>query len=453
MTGRQTERPDATWQPARLISAVGIKGDVEQEQRAVSSLLAVMVAVPDFGREIVSRLGAPAGRMSTYIEVRFPNEEGPTLRPDGAIVVERGAKRWTFLVEVKTGVNEVRAEQVETYIDLARAHGFDGVLTISNQIMSGSDELPFRMDPRKLRHAKVRHMSWWRILTMAVVQKEHRGISDPEQGWILGELIRYLQDDRSGASGFEDMGDKWVTVRDGIRDQTLKASDRSVQEIAERWEQFIEYISLELRQTLGRPVSAIWPRMTDREARVLAASKLLVQDGLLSAALKVPDTAAPIDVEANLRTRQLVASTEIAAPRDGRAKGRIGWLLRQAKEMPPSLRVEVRYPNAREPTAARLTEALERPERLLYSPDPKRDPRSFRLVLADELGRKRGRGPGTFVGDSRKQLLDFYRDVLQRIRPWQPPAPRLPDKAEGAPVEEQVPVGVTVPQGPAAEET
>jgi hypothetical protein len=449
-TGPQTERPDATWQPARLISAVGIKGDAEQEQRAVSSLLAVMVAVPDFGRELVGLLGAPAGKMSTYIEVRFPNEDGPTLRPDGAIVVERGGNRWSCLVEVKTGPNEIRSEQIESYIEVARSHGFDGVLTVSNTIVSGVEELPFHIDPRKLRQVKVRHLSWWRILTAAIVQKEHRGISDPDQAWILGELIRYLQDDRSGASGFDDMGDKWITVRDGIRDQTLKPTDASVANVAERWEQFIESMGLELRQTLGRPVTPLWPRNLDRQARIAAGARKLAQEGILTASIKIPDAAAPIDIEANLRTRQVVTSSDIPAPNEGRAKGRIGWLLRQAKDMPSTLRIEVRYPNVRDPIVARLREAVDRPERLLYTADPKRDPRSFRLVLADDMGRGRGRGRGTFVGESRTQLLEFYRDVLQRIRPWQPPAPRLPEGAEVPVSTEAVPIDVTVPQGPEA---
>jgi len=38
------------------------------------------------------------------------------------------------------------------------------------------------------------------------MQKEHRGVADPGQAWILGELIRYLEHARSGALQFEDMG-------------------------------------------------------------------------------------------------------------------------------------------------------------------------------------------------------------------------------------------------------
>lgn len=61
-----------------------------------------------------------------------------------------------------------------------------------------------------------------------------------------------------------------------------------------------------------------------------------------------------------------------------------------------------------------------------YGPDPRREARAFELALVSDMGRKRGKGPGSFVGDSRGQLLACYRDVLQQLRAWQPPAARLP---------------------------
>ena len=37
-------------------------------------------------------------------------------------------------------------------------------------------------------------------------EQGHLGVADPDQrGWILGELIRYLEDPRSGALEFDDM--------------------------------------------------------------------------------------------------------------------------------------------------------------------------------------------------------------------------------------------------------
>lgn len=120
--------------PARLIPVAGIRGQEEQEIRAASSLLAVMGAVDEFGRGLLREIGAPAGRIATFTEVPLEDANGKTLRPDGAITVERGKTPWRCLVEVKTGSTPLGTEQVSKYLDLAREHGFDCVLTISNQI-------------------------------------------------------------------------------------------------------------------------------------------------------------------------------------------------------------------------------------------------------------------------------------------------------------------------------
>ena len=91
------------WSLARLIPVVGIKGQEEQEKRARSSLLAVMGAVPEFGRALLESLGAPRGRITTYAEVQLRDGDGKVSIPDGVIVAERGQRRWRALVEVKTG--------------------------------------------------------------------------------------------------------------------------------------------------------------------------------------------------------------------------------------------------------------------------------------------------------------------------------------------------------------
>ena len=65
------EKIEDAWHTARLIPTTGIGGQDEQEQRATSSLLAVMHAVPEFGRALLKHLDAPAGRIRTFSEVRF----------------------------------------------------------------------------------------------------------------------------------------------------------------------------------------------------------------------------------------------------------------------------------------------------------------------------------------------------------------------------------------------
>src|SRR4051812_17010675 len=289
-----TEDPYAGWAPARLIPTAGIRGQEEQERRATSALLAVLKAVPEFANALLKDLGAPKGRVSTFTEIQLKDGEGKVSIPDGAIVVERGKTRWGVLVEVKTGDAPLPDEQVNRYLDHARALGFDGVLTISNRITTGPADSPVRVDGRRLRNLNLWHLSWWRILTEAVVQHRHRGISDPDQAWILGELIAYLDHEASGAGGFTDMGDKWGTVRDAAHNGTLRASDPEARGVVERWEQFAEYLALGLSQDLGRDVDVVRPRKQTVDHRIAEQVKRLADTGSLAASIKVPDAAAPV---------------------------------------------------------------------------------------------------------------------------------------------------------------
>jgi len=128
----------------------------------------------------------------------------------------------------------------------------------------------------------------------------------------------------------------------------------------------------------------------------------------------------PPELQADLRTRLFTSAVDLPAPRDGRPLTRVNWLLRQLAGGPENLRVEVRYPNAKESTSATLKEARSKPERLLYPADGKREPRSFRLALTRELGGKRGLLPAdcpeaATVGGNAPETTDTQRQN-RRVR-------------------------------------
>lgn len=418
--------------PARLIPIVGLRGQEEQEMRAASSLLAVMGAVDEFGRGLLREAGAPAGRIATFTEVPLENSDGKRLRPDGAITVQRGKTSWRCLVEVKTGNNPLNSEQVASYLDLARENGFDAVLTISNQISSDPTDVPVSIDRRKLRSVELRHLSWWRILTEAVMQHQHRGVKDPDQAWILGELIAYLEHDKSGAVGFEDMGQHWVSVRDAARDGTIRGSDLGVRDVVDRWEQFVEYLCLGLSQDLGVQVASTQSRSRDGASWTESLLAMLANEGRLSGSFRVPDAVGPIEVEADLRARLTRTSVVVKAPKEGRPLTRINWILRQLQNASDDLRVEVQFARTKETTALLLGDARDEPKALLSPSDPRREPKAFYLSLARPLGTKRGKGERSFVLETRRQVVTFYGDLVEHLRSWQPKAPKLPapDEAE-----------------------
>ncbi len=421
-----TEQP---WHSARLIPTSGINGAEEQERRATSALLAVMSAVKEYGRVLTHRYGAPAGYLETYIEVPFMLGE-KRVYPDGLIRVSRGSKTWTALVEVKTGNNALVGEQLENYLDVAREQGFDALITISNEIPAIAGTHPTKVDKRKLKRVALHHLSWTHVLSEAVLQKEVRGVADPDQAWILGELIRYLEHPRSGALEFEDMGEAWVATREAVAAGTLRASDRGVAEVAARFDALLAFTSLRLGRRLGTEVTPILSRKEIAEPGTRGAALVasLVSHGQMSGAIRIPDTIGPLVITADLRAGRLTCHADIDAPREGRPTTRVNWLVRQLKEAPDSVRVEAFVAHGRGSSAAELLRDVRTNPALLVT-EPTKELRSFRVATVLPLGTKRGRGRGAFI-DSLLDAVDrFYEDVVQNLRAWTATPPKL--RADG----------------------
>lgn len=410
------------WRPARLIPTSGIRGADEQERRATSALLAVMMAVPEFARSLLKKVGAPAGVVRTFIEVPLTTGLGSNLRPDGVITVARGSHEWRALVEVKTGTRVLDLSQVEAYLDLAREQGFDALITISNQMTTALDPHPLTVDRRRTRKVALHHFSWVEILTEAFLQREFRGISDKDQAWILGELIAYLSHEQSGAMQFQDMGENWARVRDAARERSLRLPDAGVEEVVTLWDQFMQFLCLQLGKDLGVTVRQVFPRKQDASSRKLTLSRQLVDVGRLDGTLRVPRAAGDISIMADLRGRTVTVSMDVLAPTDRRSSARVTWLVRQLDAAPGDVRVEA-IAKGGTSTVHQLDSVREDPRTL--APKDK-ELRSFRLSLMGEMGLKRSGVQGSFIAETTDLALRFYRQVAQHIKPWSPSPAKLP---------------------------
>ena len=421
---------EENWHAARLIPTSGINGADEQERRATSALLAVVSAVREFGRTLTQPLRAPAAAVQTFIEVPF-ELEGRKVIPDGLIRVVRGQRSWTALVEVKTGANQLQVEQIENYLDVARDRGFDAVITISTEIPALPGRHPAAVDRRKLKKVALHHWSWTEVLCEAVMQKEHRGVADTDQAWILGELIRYLEHPRSGALEFDDMGASWTGVRDAVNAGTLRAADKGAADVAARFDALLRYVSLRLGRTLGTEVVPVVGRreLADPTLRPAALVESLVKDGKLTGAIRIPNAVAPLHIELDLRAGRVTCHVDLDAPKEGRPSTRVNWLIRQLKAAPDALRVEAFAAHTRGGSAAcLLKDVREDPAALIQ--DPKKEIRSFRLAASTPLGTKRGRGRGGAIDSVIGGVDTFYGDVLQHLKAWTATPPKMRDAAE-----------------------
>lgn len=420
-----SESDNPSWESARLIPVAGIRNAEEQERRATSALLAVLSAVEEFGFAITNSCGALNVRLEAYTEVPFELADGRCVRPDGLIRTTRGKRTWTALIEVKTGSNELSSEQIESYLDVAKEQGFDCVITISNQIARIPGEHPVDVDKRKLRKTALHHLSWSRVLTEAVLQKSHRGVADPDQAWILGELIRYLEHPNAGSVDFSDMGEHWVGVRDAVKNGTLRQSDHKAIEVAGKWEELVSFASLRLRRKLGVDVQEVLSAKERKDISIRIANIVdaMVTQGLMPGGIRIPNTVGDIALRADLRAQQIVASVSVDAPKTGRATTRINWLLRQLKSTPTDVRLDSWGIRSRSSMSDLICNVRKSPSLLV--PIDNREIVSFTVSLARPMGPKRSVGKRSFIDSVLETLDDFYGDVVQHLREWQPPAPKL----------------------------
>jgi hypothetical protein len=383
-------------------------------------------------RSLRCRVRDPCSRPAR-IEVPLPSGDGKCI-PDGLIRVTRGQRKWTALVEVKTGGNALRHEQLETYLDVARDQGFDALITISNEIPPVPGQHPAQVDKRKLKKVNLHHWSWSHVLAEAVMQKEYRGVADPDQAWVLGELIRYLEHPRSGALEFEDMGPSWVTAREGTAAGTLRATDKVASETAGRFDALLRFVSLRLGRQLGTEVTPVLSRkeLADPALRTQALAASLASTGMLEGAIRIPDAIAPIVVTADLRASRITCYLDVDAPREGKPTTRVNWLIRQLRAAPDTVRIESHAAHQRGPGAAELLRKIrENPSSLIT--DPGKELRAFRIAQSTPMGSKRGRGRSSFIDSILDAVDTFYGDVVQNVKAWTAAPPKFRETPEPPP--------------------
>lgn len=332
---------------------------------------------------------------------------------------------WTALVEVKTGGNELQREQLENYLDVAREHRFDALITISNEIPPAAGVHPTVVDKRKLKSVSMHHLSWTEVLAAAVMQKEFRGVADPDQAWILGELIRYLEHPKSGAVEFTDMGASWVPVRDAVTAGTLRRTDKDAAQLAARFDALLRYATLKLGQRLGTDVTQILSRaeVATPALRIAALTDMLVNDGRLSGALRIPNTVSPLTVTIDVRANQVTGSFSISAPAEGKPLTRINWLLRQLKDAPDTLRIEAFAVRQRGGNAELLGAVRDNPS--VFITDPTREFKSFTVTRIAKMGTNRLAGRNGLVDSVMDSIVTSYDLIGQHLKDWTAAPPRL----------------------------
>lgn len=409
-----------------------VLADTSREGRTLSIFLACFCAIDELSRSLLASVGKKAGKISrieafTEIVCKSKGEECKD-RPDGLIIVTTGSRQWSAFVEAKVGNAKVELGQVEKYAKLARKHGVDAVITISNQFATLPEHHPVKLPKPLTKHVGLYHWSWMYVMTVATLLLSDRDVADADQKNILREFLRFLHHSSSGVSSFDRMNAEWKDLVAAVKvGATIPKSDAMVESTVASWHQEVRDLCLILSRRIGREVQVKlrWAHVTDPIRRLMDDCDHLSQSKLLECELSIPDAASTMKIKADLQTRCVSVWMNLQAPGDRQStKAKLNWLLRQlAKTDDPNVHIWANWPGQTVSTQASLDilkitpEAIEHTRKGIV-------PRSFDVLLVRDMAGKFA-GRGTFILGLEEAVPAFYEQVGQYLKAWQPRAPKM----------------------------
>ncbi|PHZ86153.1 hypothetical protein CRD36_05640 [Paremcibacter congregatus] len=332
------------------------------------------------------------------------------------------------MIEAKIGNSTLNEEQICRYLELAKIHNFDAVVTISNQFAVLATHHPIKVSKKLTRRVDLFHWSWTYLRTQADYQLRVEENIDAEQKYILEEMVRYFDHKSSGVQSFDSMNKEWrnVCLKVKNKERLLKTTDEILNTVS-AWHQEQRDLSLMLTRELGAPVNIKLSRAhkSDSEARLKDDSAFLCEKETLICQLHIPDAASVLTIDASLANRTISCSMEVLAPGDKKTtKARVNWLVRQfAKIEPGAIRVGAKWPGGSQITWSYLENLRDDPS-TIQTENPNLVPHRFIVQTVLDMAGKFS-GQRTFIEGLEKTVAEFYHSVGENLTEWVPPAPKF----------------------------
>jgi len=422
-------------QLARLIPSIS---DSKKEEKATSIVLAAFMAVPEFAAAALGEIGVSVSKstkIECYTEVVFKDvARDGDKRPDGLIVVKTRGKVWSALVESKIGRAELQKDQIESYLDLAKQLKVDALITFSNQFAPSPFHHPINISATKTRSVALFHFSWLSFKSIAAILVKEKDIADPDQAYIMSEIVRYLGSDLSGVAYFSRMPQSWKDLCTAIQNgATISKTSEMVLESVGAWHQLLRQLALDLSMAIGDSVKISLTKENRRDPVSLLTQEAtsLRATGCLGIELIIPNAASKLKITADVARKVVFVSMKLDAPKDTkRATASINWLLRQLKNKEVSnLSIRAYWPRRMGTTIEPIEAVRENPS-ILVPENSNVMPTSLEVCRIIDLG-ARFKGVRTFVEDVSGVIPSFYKDAGQELSNWIARAPTI--KAEKEP--------------------
>ena len=430
---------------ARLIPLI----NPGKEEALTSIFLSSLTLVDEFRRDILNVVGMPkGGQLYVYTEAVFPDQkvlfpDQKDCRIDGLILlVAAGKIKSAAILEMKNGTACLEKDQVGRYLKIAKTFGIPKMITVSNEFVSEPTQSP--LGAKKLpKGVELYHLSWQFIRTLARIRlfENDTNIEDIDQVRIMEEVVAYLENEKSGVGtrGFSQMKAGWKEIAEKVASQaSLRKTDPALLETVESWLQEERDMALKLSCELGALVhSGVRKFKGNIQARIENDLNSFLKTPVLTSNLIVQSAVSDVSIRANFRTRTIEMSVNIIPPLDKTVKGQFGWMRKQVENKQlkkkmldvhsgPSildnLYVELYVKHARKPHRFPYRELEDEAVRCKGM-----EIKTVSFVYLETLGRKFA-APKKFVEIIETMLPRFYGDIVQHLKNWTKPAPKIPQK-------------------------
>lgn len=437
---------------ARLIPAMKKIDELFLASVFLSSLTLVKEFRTIFSKEIgLSR----AGSIRAYTEVSFPKlkifnennmKKGP-LRIDGMLLqIANGVIKDAALFEMKMGSNELEERQIVAYQNIAREMGIKRLITISNQFVPSPKCCPLNIS--KVKDVDLYHFSWRNILVMGsiLLTDNDLNICDSDQVNIMKEVMAFFRHPYAGISTFDSIGKGWIETVDAIRAQSLNKDNSCMVEAIHDWLEEEQDLALKLSDSLGLMVDCNKRQYSTLQERIEAEKKFLFQNKYLESQFKIRNAVSPMIVQADFATRIIRCIIEVSVPQDRKtAAARLNWLKKQLEGCKQKKVSEKEFAKLGskiwlDPIVkghrATLKESFLQFDKLLESTKDY-EIRAVRISLKEDLGGKFSQSR-KFIEEYEKTVFGFYNCIVQNVKNWEEPAPKMDIKKASPITHEEV---------------
>ncbi len=171
-------------------------------------------------------------------------------------------------------------------------------------------------------------MSYLLTIAHILLFDNDTNIEDNDQVEIMKEVVFYIENEKSGVSGFTQMKAGWKEIVDKINaGATIKLSDSDLEDTVVSWQQEEKDMALILSKKLGIFVSTGEAKYkSDLQGRINNDKQNLLKNKRLISSLKVKGAVSDIKINTQFTKRIVEMSVDLKAPADKTVRGQFGWL-------------------------------------------------------------------------------------------------------------------------------